>query len=75
MSLGNIDILIKSSKKLTNISDDIMKAVKSLAKNATTKDAVYLHYILDSVGDISCIVGNIHEVIDVEMKKIEDDLR
>ena len=75
MLLNNIDVLIKSSKKLTNISDDIIKAVKSLAKEATTKDAVYLHYILDSVGSISCVVGDIHDVIDVEMKKVEDDLR
>ena len=75
MSLSNIDTLIKGSKKLTNISSDIVKAVMKLAENATTKDAIYLHYILDSVGDISCVVSDMHDVIDSEMRKIEDDLK
>ena len=75
MSIDNIDILIKSCKKLTTVNDDILKAIRSIAKDATTKDAPYLHYILNSLGDINCVISDIHDVVDNEMKEIEDDLR
>lgn len=75
MLLDNIDILIKVCKKLQSANDDILSSIRSLSKNATAKEAAYLHYLLNSVGDINCAIGDIHDVIDDEHKKIEDDLR
>ena len=77
MSIDNIDILIKSYKKLITVSNDILKALRGIAKDdVTTKDASYLHYnILNSLRDINCVIGDIHDVVDDETKKNEDDLR
>ena len=74
MRIDNIDVLIKSCKKLTNISDDMIKGVRSLAKTVTTREAVYLHYLLNSIGSIGCVIEDIHEVVENEMNDIEDEL-